>query len=103
MTSCFSLSGGDSPRDRFLAMLPRIRKALSFAFRHMRRDVRREAIQECLASAWRAFLRLVERGKESIAYATPLALYAVKAYRAGRKVAGKTRGFHGGDVTQAAG
>ncbi len=103
MKSACSLSGGDSPRERFLAMLPRIRKTLSFAFRHLRRDVRREAIQECLASAWKAFLRLVERGKEAIAYATPLAMYAVKQYRAGRKVAGKARGKWGGDVSAAAG
>jgi hypothetical protein len=83
-------------------MLPGIRKALSFAFRHLRRDARRDAIQECLASAWKAFQRLVECGKEAIAYATPLAMYAAKQYRAGRKVAGKVRGKWGGDVLAAA-
>jgi hypothetical protein len=101
MKSCFSLSSGDSPRDRFLAMLPRIRKALSYAFRHLTRQARREAIQECLASAWKAFARLVERGKESIAYATPLAMYAAKQYRDGRRVAGKVRWQWGGDVVAA--
>jgi len=38
----------------------------------------------------------LERG-----YATPLAMYAAKQFRAGRKVAGKVRGKRGGDVSAA--
>ena len=60
-------------------------------------------MQECVASAWKAFLRLVELGRESLAFATPLALYAVKRYRAGRPFAGKARGAQQGeDLTLAA-
>lgn len=89
MKSCFSLPGDDSPRNRFLAMLPKIREVLRFAFRKLRSEERREAIQDCVASAWAAFSRLVERGRESIAYPTVLATYAVKHYRAGRSFAGQ--------------
>jgi len=99
MKSCFSLSGGDSPRERFLAMLPQIKKVLSYAFRELRKEARREAIQDCLASVWKAYSRLVAQGRESIAYPTPLATYAVKHYFAGRKFSGRERSpgsAHGG-------
>jgi hypothetical protein len=90
MKSCFSLPGDDSPRNRFLAMLPQIKKVLSFAFRELSKEARREATQDCIAAAWAAYRRLVERGRESIAYPTPLASYAVKQFWSGRRFSGQS-------------
>jgi hypothetical protein len=39
-----------------------------------------------VANTYVAFARLVARGKEGVAYATPLARYAIAQYRAGRRV-----------------
>ena len=42
-------------------------------------------------NAYSAFVRLVRRGKADIAYATPLANYAIRQVIAGRRVANKPR------------
>ena len=71
---------------RFLVLLPLIRRIARHAFRRLPREEQDDAIQEVIASAYVAFGRLVLRGKEDVAYATPLAMYAVAQYRAGRRV-----------------
>jgi hypothetical protein len=43
-------------------------------------------VQECIANCVVAFARLVERGKQSIAYPTVLAMYAVRQIKDGRRV-----------------
>ena len=63
---------------RFLAMLPRIRRQASVAFRRLRPDRKDELIQEVVANAYCAFVRLVDRGKADVAYATPLANFAIR-------------------------
>ena len=55
--------------DRFLEMLPQI--------------------SEVIANCWAAFVRLVERGRIDIVYPTPLAQFAMRQVRGGRKVGGK--------------
>jgi hypothetical protein len=70
----------------FLCLLPLIRRQASMAFRNERRDLREELIQEVIANAFQAFVRLVERGKADLAYATPLAQYGIKQVRQGRRV-----------------
>ncbi len=70
----------------FLRMLPRIRLHARIAFRSFQREQRQEAIQDVTANAWQAFVRLVERGKAALAYATPLAMYGVRQYRDHRRV-----------------
>lgn len=85
-----------SPNDRFLEMLPLIRRQATIAFRDCAPEVRGEFIQEVVASAYAAFARLVERGKLEIVYATPLAQYAIKQARVGRRVGGSLNGH---DVT----
>ena len=78
-----------SPPDwpaRFLLLLPLIRRIARHAFRGMSGDQRQEALQEVVANCFVAYARLVERGKEGVAFATPLARYAVAQYRAGRRV-----------------
>ena len=70
----------------FLAMLPQIRRQARFAFRHCRPDVRRELVDEVVANALVAFVRLVELGKQDLAYPTVLAQYGIKQVRSGRRV-----------------
>ncbi len=45
-----------------------------------------DAVQEAVACAFVAYGRLVKLGKEELAYATPLAQFAVRRVRAGRTV-----------------
>jgi hypothetical protein len=71
---------------RFLEMLPRIRRQASVAFRRLRPDRKDELIQEVVANAYCAFVRLVDRGKADVAYATPLAKFAIWQVTAGRQV-----------------
>jgi hypothetical protein len=73
-------------QDRFLAMLPAIREQARFAFRHMSPHIRKESIDEVAANALVAYARLVELGKEDLAYPTPLAGYGIAQVRCGRRV-----------------
>jgi len=74
---------------RFVEMLPRIRRQASVAFRRLRPDRKDELIQEVVANAYCAFVRLVDRGKADIAYAAPLAKFAIWQVTAGRQVGTK--------------
>lgn len=76
-------------QDAFLAMLPLIRAQAQHAFRHEDPEAREELICEVLANAFVGFRRLVERGKDDVARATPLAKFAIKQVRTGRLVGGK--------------
>ena len=71
---------------QYLAMLPAILRYARFASRDLEPDAREEFIQEVVANTLAAFVRLVELGKAEIAYATPLAIYAVAQIRGGRQV-----------------
>ena len=73
----------------FLAMLPAIRRQLRVAFRGLDPEDRAEAVQEGICNAMIAYVRLCERGKLDQAYPTPLARYAARQIRDGRKVGGK--------------
>jgi hypothetical protein len=70
----------------FLAMLPAIRRFAWRAFHELSPQSRRDAVDEVVANALVAFARLVELEKTEMAYATPLASYAVKQVREGRQV-----------------
>jgi hypothetical protein len=72
-------------------MLPRIRRQASVAFRGKSSEAREELIAEVVAKAYRAFCRLVERGKEDVAFATPLAQYSIRQVRSGRLLGGRER------------
>ena len=71
---------------KFLVMLPLIRRHAAVSFRHLDAEARAEAVSEAVANALVAFRRLVELGKVDVAYASPLARYAVAQVRAGRRV-----------------
>ena len=70
-------------------MLPIIVRHAKFSFRRLRPEARSEAVQEVVANCCRAYLRLVELGKTSLAYPNVLARYGVKQVRDHRKVGGK--------------
>ena len=55
------------------------------AFRSAGAEARAELTQEVIALAYSMFVRLVRRGKVGLAYATPLADYAIRQVRAGRR------------------
>jgi hypothetical protein len=73
----------------FLQMLPAIQKHARHAFRRLDPEARAESVQEVVAGAFVAFVRLVELGKANLAFATPLAMYGIRHVRAGRKVGAK--------------
>ena len=73
----------------FMRLLPGIRRCARHAFRNLRGDSQDEAIAEVTANALVAYARLIERGKADIAYATPLAMYAIKQVRTGRQTGGR--------------
>ena len=81
--------------DRFLEMLPKIRRRALFAFRSAPSEHRTELVQEAVANAYIAFVRLVDRGKANAAFATPLANYAIRRVLAARLVGS---GLSSGDV-----
>jgi hypothetical protein len=73
----------------FMRLLPGIRKCVRHAFRNLQPDARDEAIAETTANALVAYARLAAKGKEDIAYATPLAMFAIKQFHCGRRTGSK--------------
>ena len=53
-------------QQRFLALLPSIRRHAKLRFRNLSPELREELVQETVARALLDFLRLVERGKEHV-------------------------------------
>ena len=74
---------------KFLRLLPSIRDQARFAFRTEKPNRRQELTAEVIANCWVAFVRLVERGLIDLVYATPLAQFAIKQVRGGRRVGTK--------------
>ena len=70
----------------FLKMLPAICLQARSAFRHLDREAIEEAIEETVANALVAYVRLFERGKVELAYPSVLALYAIRQISQGRRV-----------------
>ena len=71
---------------QFLTMLPMIRRQAYIAFRGQRPEVKEELVAEVIANAYCAFVRLIRQGKQSVAFPTPLAQYAIRQVRSGRRV-----------------
>jgi hypothetical protein len=70
-------------------MLPAIQRQALLAFQGMPGDTREDLIQEVIANAAVAFKTLWEKGKEAVAYPTPLARYGIRQVKQGRKVGAK--------------
>jgi hypothetical protein len=79
-------------QERFLQMLPQIRQQALLAFRSLRAEARAELTQEVIARAYLMFIRLVRRGKTGLAFPTPLACFAIRQVRAGRRVGCRQNG-----------
>ena len=73
-------------QDVFLALLPTIRRNVRLCFRLLPPELREEYVQEAICNACCAVARLAELDKLDLAYACPLAYYAVAQVRDGRKV-----------------
>ena len=71
---------------KFLELLPLIREQARIAFLHEPSERREEMTAEVVANCWVAFIRLMKRGLDDIVYATPLAQFAIRQTRAGRRV-----------------
>ncbi len=78
-----------STSERFLCLLPAIHEQARFAFRHAPSERHQDLVAEVAANAFVAFVRLVDCGLEAIIYPTPLAQYAIKQVRDGRRVGAK--------------
>ena len=52
----------------FLAMLPTIRRQAQICLRKIRPELRQDLIEEVIANCYVAFVRLVERGKQDVAF-----------------------------------
>jgi hypothetical protein len=76
---------------KFLKMLPGIRRQAGHAFRNASPEAREELIAEVVGISYSAYVRLVERGKEDLAFATPLAQFAIRRVRSCRFLGGRQR------------
>ena len=74
----------------FLRLLPAIQLHARVVFRRLKKEAREEAVAEVVANALVAYVRLVERGRQDVAFATPLASYAIAQYHDGRRVGAKS-------------
>ena len=72
-------------QQQFTEMLPLITQIARSAFRDRDPEARQEMVAEAVAAALVMFAALIQRGTESIAYATPLARYGVARVRDGRR------------------
>jgi hypothetical protein len=73
-------------QEKFLEMLHAIRRQAHFAFQHCDPESREELTAEVVANCYCAYRRLVDRGCLERAYPTPLADYAIRQVRAGRRI-----------------
>ena len=90
-TSSSTSSG--SWQDRFQALLPEIDRQLEFVLTRLPHGEREEARQAILVAVVFAYRRLVEQGREELAYAAPLVRFGYCRYRAGRLPEGGTNSF----------
>ena len=72
-----------------MEMVPAIQKQAAAAFRYLDPESRQEAVAEVLANCAVAVARLAELGKLQIVYRTPLANFAIRQVRSGRRVGAK--------------
>lgn len=76
-------------QEGFMALLPVILRYVTPAFHNLGSEAKAEAIQEAVANCFVAYWRLVQQGREGLAFATVLARYAVAQVRTGRQVGGR--------------
>ena len=69
----------------FLQMLPLIRRVARYGLRDLKGDDYDDAVQEVIANAAVAYVRLVEQGRADDACGSSLARYAIRHYWEGRR------------------
>lgn len=84
---------GSAPawQQKFLEMLPAIRRAGQFAFRFVPAEVREDLVEEVIANSFVAYSRIAKTGKADLVGPTPLARYAIAQIRTGRRVGNRLR------------
>ncbi len=82
--------------DLFVSMLPQIVEQADYAFRLVPEEAREELVQEAIAQAYGMFVRLCRQGKTALAYATPLAKFAIRHVREGRRIGSRANSL---DIT----
>jgi hypothetical protein len=75
---------------KFLSILPLIVRQARVASRGKDPESREEFTAEVVANALVGFARLVQLGRESLAFGTPLGVYAIRQTKAGRRVGTKS-------------
>ena len=71
--------------ERFVCMLPNILRVIRHRLRHQPRRDREELAAEALAAAFVMYASLTRRGRQNLAYATPLATYGCRRALDGRQ------------------
>ncbi len=82
--------------DLFVSLLPQIVEQAEYAFRLVPEEAREELVQEAVAQAYGMFVRLCRQGKTALVYATPLAKFAIRHVREGRRLGSRCNSL---DVT----
>ena len=72
-------------------MVPRIRRQARFAFRKTQPELQQDLIADVIANALLAYVRLVELGKQDVAFGSALGRFAVAQVRVGRRVGNRLR------------
>ena len=73
-------------RGAFLAMLPAVQEQARYAFRKLRPEAKEEAVSAVVCAACAAFARLAAQGRAHVACPSALARFAIRQYRAGRRL-----------------
>jgi len=79
-----SSAHSDSPS--FENLLPSIQRCATYAFRQFPPTRRQELVDDVVADAYVAYVRLIERRLAALIYPTALAKFAIKRVKAGRQV-----------------
>ena len=83
-------------QQQFVEMLPKIVESARIAFQDWDGEGKEEAVAQVVAAAFVMFVSLVRRGREGLAFATPLAMYGIRQTKSGRRVGTP---MNGNDVT----
>jgi hypothetical protein len=85
----FNVSSKPKPlawHPRFLAMLPALRRAARFRFRHLSPSRKQEVVDDILGSCYTAYARLAEQGQEERAHSSTLVKFAAAQIAQGRQI-----------------
>jgi hypothetical protein len=90
--NCCSLPAQEALQVGFLAILPRIVVHAGICFRHLKCSHQKDdALAECVALAWKWYVRLQKQGKDAASFPTVLAGFAARRVRGGRRLCRKAK------------